>query len=218
MDASAANMPDTARRILLAAGEIFAAKGFSGATVREICDAAGANVSAVSYYFDDKAGLYRSVLEMAFDDKLQPTKALEAEVWPEERLEDFVASLLRGWSAAGFPWRDKLLYREMLEPTEAMAQVIEHSLRPTSVMLRRIVGELLGLPAEQHADPVVVRCATSVIGQCSHYHFAGNVQAMLYPELPRGVAAIEELTAHITRFSLAGIRAVRQHREAQKPR
>ncbi|HQL88795.1 MAG TPA: TetR family transcriptional regulator, partial [Lentisphaeria bacterium] len=51
---------------LLAAGlKIFAEKGFSGATVREICDEAGSNIAAINYYFGDKVGFYQAVREYA---------------------------------------------------------------------------------------------------------------------------------------------------------
>jgi len=48
----------TKTRLLEAAGEEFADKGFGGATVRAICARAGANVAAINYHFGDKERLY----------------------------------------------------------------------------------------------------------------------------------------------------------------
>ena len=45
---------DTEMRVLEAAGEVFADLGYRAATVRQICEKAGANIAAVNYYYGDK--------------------------------------------------------------------------------------------------------------------------------------------------------------------
>lgn len=62
LDFEGAAMSDAKQRIIDAAAEVFALKGFEATTVREITDAAGANVAAVNYHFGSKAGLLRAVL------------------------------------------------------------------------------------------------------------------------------------------------------------
>lgn len=52
-----------ARALLKAATHLFARKGFDGVTLKDISQAAGANISLVSYYYDSKEGLYRACLE-----------------------------------------------------------------------------------------------------------------------------------------------------------
>lgn len=56
-------MKDTRTKILRAAARLFAQKGFSGTSVRDIVSAAGENVSAVNYHFGSKQKLYRATLE-----------------------------------------------------------------------------------------------------------------------------------------------------------
>ena len=52
-------------RLLEAAGEVFAERGFRDATVREICKRADMNQAAINYYFGDKKGIYEAVLRYA---------------------------------------------------------------------------------------------------------------------------------------------------------
>jgi AcrR family transcriptional regulator len=53
---------DTARRILLAAIEVFAEEGYEGATTRSLASRAGVNAPSIQYYFGSKEGLYRAVI------------------------------------------------------------------------------------------------------------------------------------------------------------
>ena len=60
--ASAGKGEDTARRILLAAIEVFADEGYEGASTRSLASRAGVNAPAIQYYFGSKEGLYRAVI------------------------------------------------------------------------------------------------------------------------------------------------------------
>lgn len=52
---------DTRQRLLDAAEQLFAERGFAATSVRQITDAAGANLGAVNYHFRSKEGLYAEV-------------------------------------------------------------------------------------------------------------------------------------------------------------
>jgi len=55
----------TATALLRAATELFAEKGFDGASIRAITARAGANLGAVTYHFGSKERLYAAVIERA---------------------------------------------------------------------------------------------------------------------------------------------------------
>jgi AcrR family transcriptional regulator len=66
----------TKARILAAAEEIFAEKGFEGASTREIAARAAVNISSLHYHWESKETLYVSVFRNVFDrivDLLQNT-------------------------------------------------------------------------------------------------------------------------------------------------
>jgi AcrR family transcriptional regulator len=54
---------DSREALLKAAQHVFSKKGFEGATVKDLADEAGVNVSLVSYHFGGKEGLYKTCLE-----------------------------------------------------------------------------------------------------------------------------------------------------------
>lgn len=55
--------PQTAERLLDAAEQLFAHKGWAGASIREITQAAGVNVAAAHYHFGSKEALLAAVIE-----------------------------------------------------------------------------------------------------------------------------------------------------------
>lgn len=57
---------NTRERILAAALEVFAERGFDGARVRDIAQRAGANLGLLTYYFTDKQQLWQAAVTSAF--------------------------------------------------------------------------------------------------------------------------------------------------------
>ena len=122
----------TRLRLLEAAGGVFAEKGFRSATVREICAAAGANVAAVNYHFGDKEQLYSEVLRYSHACALRKhPPELNGTATPEERLRFFIGSFLRRVFDGGQPaWHEKLMSREMVEPTGALDDLVKQEIQP----------------------------------------------------------------------------------------
>lgn len=78
----------TQKRILDAAEEEFAAKGFDGARLGTIARSAGVQQALIHHYFDDKARLYREVIDRALS-------GMTTEGW------DILARTVRSVSAHG---------------------------------------------------------------------------------------------------------------------
>jgi len=62
------------QRILESAISLFAQKGFASVGVREIAKEANVNIAMISYYFEGKVGILKSVLEEFFDQYSQMLK------------------------------------------------------------------------------------------------------------------------------------------------
>jgi TetR/AcrR family transcriptional regulator, regulator of cefoperazone and chloramphenicol sensitivity len=203
---------ETRQRLLEAAGEVFAERGFRAATVRDICQRAQANVAAVNYYFGDKERLYIAVLKYAFSSGLQkhpPLLRLESNASPEQRLRAYIHSFLLRCLGEGSPaWLGKLMAREMAEPTHALDILIHDAFRPLFDLLMSIVRELLGPRA--HRTEVQL-CADSIIAQCLHYQHARPVLVCFDPALTFDLGNIERWADHIAEFSLAALRQFAQH-------
>ena len=61
-------------RIFEAATNLFAKKGFDGASIREICKAADVNLCMISYYWGGKRELYEGIIENLLEKQLEYSK------------------------------------------------------------------------------------------------------------------------------------------------
>jgi AcrR family transcriptional regulator len=206
---------ETRRRLLDAAAEVFADKGFANATVREICRKAGANIAAVNYHFGDKEKLYAAVFADSHPSPgISPDPAELAGLAPEDRLRAFVRGFLKHLLDPGRPsCHGRLMAREMSEPTGVFEAFLETDVRPRLAVLQGIIRDLAGeLPPR-----AIAKCSMSVVGQMLHYHHARPVIKRISPIYADLDQHVEELVDQITRFSIGGIRAIADRYQRGSP-
>ena len=201
---SQSELPQTTRdRLLVAACEVFAELGFKGATVREICRRAEVNVAAVNYHFNGKEALFMAALDP------QPLESLvgasdemdDAEVRLTRFIRNFLTHLMGGRCTP----HSQLLARELLEPSPALDIIAREIALPLHEHLTVLVREIVG---DELAPEQVRRCVFSIVGQCSFYRHAREMNRRLYPELNYDEQEIEATAKHIAEFSLAGMKRV----------
>jgi AcrR family transcriptional regulator len=87
------DMPAPALKMLAAAQRVLVAKGFSGLTLRAIAQESGENSAMVQYYFGNKEGLLKAMIDSVFRDDQEDAAAAMSTVTSEDRLPRFVDGL-----------------------------------------------------------------------------------------------------------------------------
>jgi TetR/AcrR family transcriptional regulator, regulator of cefoperazone and chloramphenicol sensitivity len=193
-------MDDTRQRLLQAATEVFAEKGFDAATVREICGRAQANVALVNYHFGDKMELYSEVLLAAFRPPEGAPKP-EMPANPEEGIRKIIRAMLDKAldqsDQAGL--RYKLMLHEYAQPSTATPRVVTLTLKPVYDLLRKLVGQVANIDPDSDQARM---CTHSIIGQVIHYTRSGPVVAVLWPNLKMTPEQRDMIADHIGDMTL----------------
>lgn len=184
-------------RLLDTALVLFAGKGFAATSIRELALAAQVNVSAISYYFGDKAGLYRALFQ---DPRINPPVTLA----PAANLTEVIRSLL---TAMTEPLKQgeaaqqcvKLFMREMLEPTGLWQAEIEDNIQPAHLALVDSLCRHLGVAA----DDDIHRLAFSIAGLGVMLQLSTDVYATIRPSVKDTPQAIDTYTDRLLDYALA---------------
>ena len=211
------NPDDTKARLLDAAGEEFAEKGFERATVRAICQRAGANLAAVNYHFGDKTQLYVQAVMMAHrcgtapldgDDFAREPSADQLRRYIRHFLGNVLAINRRG------SWQNTLMVREMIAPTEAAETLASAAIRPRFARLHAVMTRVCPGADERKLDALCL----SVVGQCLHYKMARTMTEKIIGQARfDALDDLDFLSEHITDFTLAALGLVAPLDEDGKP-
>lgn len=144
--------PATARRILAAAEQHFAAQGMAGARTDEIAAAAHANKAMLYYYFGDKQHLHRAVLENLF-------RQLRKVVFAPAGRESAPRSRLLQWVNGYFdflathPNYPRLVQREAMNDTRQFQWIVSEYFRPFHHHLTRLIEDGVAAGEFRKVDP-----------------------------------------------------------------
>ncbi|MFZ0735737.1 MAG: CerR family C-terminal domain-containing protein [Candidatus Acidiferrales bacterium] len=180
--------PETARRILAAAENQFAAQGLAGARTDEIAAAAHANKAMLYYYFGNKRRLHRAVLENLFGHLrgLFESLAVSKEP-PRKKLEIFMNGYFN--FLATHPNYPRLVQREAMQSSREFEWIFREFLRPFANTLQKIIEA--GVEAEEFR-PIDSRHAVfSLIGMTNFYFVAAHRFGHLFGKdmlAPRAIA------------------------------
>jgi AcrR family transcriptional regulator len=208
------NEPQAARQRLLLSGlRLFAQQGYAKTSTRELAEAAGVNVAAISYYFGDKAGLYRA----AFFEPLcsvDPASAFGAAAGQtlDGALRTFYAHMLEPLKQGDVSRLCmKLRLREMLEPTGLWAEELSQDITPMHEALVRALQRHFAVDTR---DDELLRLAVCIAGLAVHLHVGRDVVDALAPQLNADAAAIDRWLERLVMYARAMIDAESARRAA----
>lgn len=154
----------TRERLVEAAGQLFAEKGFNGVTVRDIVQNAETHLSALNYHFRSKEALYREALLTACTKASFSPKNREEllQFEPYEALYTIINESLKWHDQRPVKnWENDIIVRECWEPSSIFGEVVEKYFKPQVRFMAEIIGKIAGKPPD---DPKVLYAVIVLIG------------------------------------------------------
>ncbi len=205
-------------RIFLAAERLFAERGFDGVSVRDIVQAAGANLAAVSYHFGSKTELLLSVFRRRTQEMNRERHARLREAEAKHGGQAPLAEILRALLGPPILWRDpasgkatasRFIARAITEATPELRAILETDVSHQ----RRFVAALArALPDFAREDVCwAFHFANALPHQCTDTSFRRLTVLAAGACDTEDVAAILE---RAVRFAIGGVEALAAARDA----
>jgi TetR/AcrR family transcriptional regulator len=113
--------------ILEAALDVFSEKGFLGATIDQIAEAAGMSKPNLLYYFPRKEEIYKRLMTSMLDIWLAPLRELDSVGDPVPEIRSYIRRKLE--MSRDFPRQSRLFAGEMLQGGPRIVDVLEGDLK-----------------------------------------------------------------------------------------
>ena len=166
--------PATARRILAAAEQQFAAQGMAGARIDEIAAAAHANKAMLYYYFGDKRRLHRAVLENLLRELRTGVSTARSRLGrPRERLLKYFNAYFD--FLVTHPNYPRLMQREAMGAGKNFEWIVREYLRPFHNSFVRTIEEGIAAGEIRRIDPN--HAAFTILGAATSYFAAAPIMS-----------------------------------------
>lgn len=204
-------MNDTKQKLLDAAEQLFAAKGFAATSLRDITTLADANLASVNYHFGSKEALIDAVFERRLEpvnrERIELLDAYEAAangaaVDLRQILWAYLAPPFRYVHGAGIGGRDfmRIVGRVQAAPGESISAAFLGQFETVKTRFHAALHR--ALPAL--SDDEVSRRMHHVIGAMAHtFCWSGTLACLRSNEAPESDAVLHSILG----FALAGMQA-----------
>lgn len=179
------------RRLLDAAEEVFAARGYSGATTREIANRAGLAKRMLFYYFPNKEALYRGVLDRWASNMIALHERFRGEPGPIGLAE--VVEGITFFAAANLSAL-KVVSREIMDGGAYLPELARNLLRPLFARGGEEVARNMANGVFRHGDPMHVM--VSVGGVTLFYFLIQPLLALVWERDALAPETLAERAAH----------------------
>ena len=200
----------TREQILFAAEKLFAEKGFSRTSIRDITEKANCNVAAVNYYFHGKESLYieifRHHMNAIRNQRIDAIQNLLSEKGKNVTLEELVYSFSTAFLEP-FLKEDSgqrlmaLMMRERYDPHLPQHMFVKEIIQPVKTIMKdALLQTCPGL-----SDTGAELCIHSIVGQLVHIIQAQELfKGMDKTTVP--VLDLPKAVEHVIKFSVGGVR------------
>ena len=192
----------TRARILGAASQVFAEKGFHRASTREICRLAGVNNAAINYHFGNKGQLYSEVLRQPLR-RMTEAALINSSAQADLRthLHAFIRSILLPLSAENedAARHYRIIAREIIEPTGLLCDSMRADVaRYFHILRTRIAQEL----PKEYPEAELDRLCLAIAGQAVFFARSKPTIADLSPCLKLDAAGVAQLSERLTDYAI----------------
>lgn len=185
--------------INLAAIEVFAAEGFSGATTQAIADKAGLSKARLHYHIENKEALYRQILQDIVDDWISVFGFADEHHGPRKVLSDYIRRKMM--FSLEQPMRSRIFSAEIMRGAPFLRDMLSNSKRRTeqaTTVIRSWIERDLMLPV----DPLTLMFNIWAVTQFYADHLL-QVQYFSHESLDES-SQHERLIEEVTTFVLRG--------------
>ena len=178
----------TRARLLDAALDLIAERGEEGVTLRELTDAAEANVAAVSYHFGSLKSLCETAIENALESYLDAQQEAVSTLGPESTLEALAAAFARPMiSALASGGRDlavmRIVARAGIDPPEGWDRFDARFERIRADVLRVLKAHVGGVKDRELMQRT--RCVAGMLNWLALAPFGAELQDKTEKQLER---------------------------------
>lgn len=191
-------------KIIEAAGEIFAQKGYQNTTIRDICQKAGIYQLSVNYHFGSKENLFREVLLKTYQDTEEISLMEEIKDLPPDRqLEKVIRIRVMSIFSSGKQGKYfKIIAKEISNNYDLVVEIMSETVIGYLEFLKGIFNQL---SSGKLGDFELNYCVYQLMSHVSALSAHEKAVQVLFKTNTPSEEQLEAFIQHVKKFTIAGV-------------